>query len=90
MILLNAVARTGGQVVLTLAYSTDGGTVILDLDAEQVIDRLKQLRALVGRKPTPQEAREVVVQLINEIRAGGEPLVDVIAWEAFIGVDLEG
>jgi hypothetical protein len=89
MIILNAVTRTGGQVILTLEYSTDTGAVILDLDAEQIIDRLKQLRDLVGRKPTVKEAWEVVVALVNELRAGREPLVDVIAWETYIGVDLE-
>jgi hypothetical protein len=89
MIRINAVSRTGGQVILTLEYSIDGGAVILDLDAEHIIDRLKQLRNLVGRKPTASEAREVVVALINELRAGREPLVDVIAWETYIGVDLE-
>jgi hypothetical protein len=46
---------------------------------EQIIDWLKQLRALVGRKATASEAQDVVVTLVNELRAGQEPLVDVIA-----------
>jgi hypothetical protein len=89
MIRITAVTRTGGQVVITLEYSTDGGTIILDLDAEAILDRLKQLRALVGRKPTLAEAQEVVVALVNELRVGEEPLVDIIPWEDYIGIDLE-
>ena len=90
MITLNAVSRSGGQVLLTIEYSTAAGAVIITVDAEQVVDRLKQLRDLVGRAPTLQEAQEVVVQLINELRAGRQPLVEVIPWEDFIGIDLEG
>jgi len=90
VITLNAVSRSGGQVLLTIEYSTAAGAVIITVDAEQVVDRLKQLRDLVGRAPTLQEAQEVVVQLINELRAGRQPLVEVIPWEDFIGIDLEG
>ena len=45
--------------------------------------------SLVGRKPTLSEVQEIVVALIKEIRRGQEPLVDIIPWEDYIGVDLE-
>ncbi len=89
MIRINAVSRTGGQVVLTVEYTTGNGNAFVDVDAEEVVNRLRQLRDLVGRKPTLAEAQEVLVQLINEVRSGGDPVIDVIPWEDYIGIDLE-
>jgi len=89
MITINAVSRSNGQVVLTIEYTTTNGNEIIEVDAEQIVDRLKNIHELLGRKPTQSEAQEVVVALINEIREGAEPLVDVIPWENYIGVDLE-
>jgi hypothetical protein len=89
VIRINAVSRTGGQVVLTIEYTTGNGNEFLQVDAEHVVERLKKIRELLGRRPTQSEAREVVVALINEIRAGEQPLVEVVPWENFIGVDLE-
>jgi hypothetical protein len=89
MITINAVTRNNGQVVLTIEYTTNNGNEIIDADAEQIVARLKKIRELLGRKPSLSEAQEVVVALIYEIRAGKEPLVDVIPWEDYIGVDLE-
>jgi hypothetical protein len=89
MITITQVKRSEGQVVLTIEYSTDDGNEALTVDAEQIVDRLKALRALLGRKPTQTEAREIVVALINEVRQGKQPFVEVVPWETFIGIDLE-
>lgn len=89
MIVITQVRRSMGDVRLTIEYSTDVDTETVVVEAQQIVDRLKQLRGLVGRKPTVAEAREVVVQLINELRRGREPLVEIIPWENYIGVDLE-
>jgi len=89
MITITQVKRTEGQVVLTIEYSMGEGTEVLAVDAEQIVDRLKALRALLGRKSTLAEAKEVVVTLINEVRQGKQPLVEVVPWETFIGIDLE-
>lgn len=89
MINITQVQRDGGQVILRIEYSMDEDTQFIDVDAEQIMDRLKAVRQLLGRRPTPDEAREVVVALINEIRAGRQPLVEIVPWENYIGVDLE-
>jgi len=83
------VKRDMGQVILTIEYGMTSGNEVIDVDAEQIVDRLKNLRVLLGRKPTQNEAREIVVALINEVRAGREPFVEIVPWENFIGVDLE-
>ena len=88
-IVITQVRRDAGEVILTIEYSSNAGTETIQVDAGQIVDRLKTLRGLVGRKPTQAEAREIVVQLINEIRAGRQPLVETIPWEEYIGVDLE-
>jgi len=88
-VVITQVKRDTGEVTLTIEYSTDEGTETIQIDAEQIVDRLKELRRLLGRKPKSGEAREVVVALINEIRAGKQPLVEIIPWEDYIGIDLE-
>ena len=88
-IIITQVRRDTGEVILTIEYSSDAGTETIEVDADQIVDRLKTLRGLVGRKPTQSEAREIVVQLINEIRAGKQPIVETTPWEDYIGVDLE-
>lgn len=89
MITITQVKRDLGQVVLVIEYTTGNGNEFLDVDAEQIMERLKKLRGLLGRKPTQSEARETVVALVNEVREGKKPLVDVVPWENYIGVDLE-
>jgi predicted regulator of amino acid metabolism with ACT domain len=89
MITINAVNRSNGQVILSIEYTTDNGNEIIEVDAEQIVARLIKIRELLGREPSLSEAQEVVVVIINEIREGKEPLVDVVPWENYIGVDLE-
>ena len=89
MIKITQVKRDTGEVILTIEYDLNEEVLTIDVDAEQVVDRLKELRSLFGRKPTQSEARETLVALINEIRAGKQPLVEIVPWENYIGVDLE-
>ncbi|MHC4890782.1 MAG: hypothetical protein ACYTEO_15110, partial [Planctomycetota bacterium] len=74
MITINAVNRSNGQVILTIEYTTGNGNQIIEVDAEQIVARLKKIRELLGRKPSLGEVQETVVALINEIRAGKVPL----------------
>jgi len=89
MIKITQDKRDAGQVILRIEYSTDTGTETVDIDAEQIVDRLKTLRILVGRRPTQAEAREIVVTLINELRIGRQPILEILPWENYIGIDLE-
>lgn len=89
MIKITQVSRTSGEVVLTIEYSTGNGNMFLEVDAEQIVDRLKLLRSLLGRNPSQNEAREIVVALINDVRAGKAKIVEVVPWENFVGIDLE-
>jgi len=88
-VVITQVKRDAGQVILIIQYSTDNGPETVDIEGEQIVERLKQLRSLLGRKPTQAEAKDCVVALIDEIRVGREPLVEIIPWEDYIGVDLE-
>ena len=89
MIKITQVTRNMGQVVLTIEYDWNSNIETINIDAEHVVERLKQLRGLLGRKPTLSEAQEIVETLINELRAGKQPLVEILPWENYIGVDLE-
>ena len=89
MITIVQVARTMGQVTLNIDYSTENGNASIQLDAQQIIDRLKELKKLVGRKPTLSDVQEIVITLINAVREDKQPLIDIIPWENYIGIDLE-
>ena len=88
-VIITQVKRDTAEVVLTIEYSTDAGTETVKVDAEQIVDRFKKLRSLLGRKPTMDEARDAVAAIIKELREGKQPLVEIIPWENYIGVDLE-
>lgn len=88
-VIITQVKRDTAEVILTIEYSTDTVTETVRVDAEQIVDRFKKLRSLLGRKPTMDEARDAVVAIIKELREGEQPLVEIIPWEEYIGVDLE-
>ena len=89
MIKITQVSRTGGNVVLMIEYSTDDGNETVLLEEEQLMDRLKRFKLLMGRKPTVNEAKDMLVEMINKIREGEATILDLVPWENYIGVDLE-
>lgn len=53
-----------------------------------IIARLMQLRALVSRKVTLQDLREIIIKMIDEVREG-RILPERFDYNQFIDVDLE-
>jgi len=89
MIKLTQVQRSTGDVYLTFQYDLSGQVLTVVIDAKEIVDRLKLLRELVGRPLTATDMKNVVVAVINEIRAGKLPLVETFPYENYIGVNLE-
>ncbi len=89
MIKLTQVQRSTGDVYLTFQYDLSGQVLTVVIDAKEIVDRLKLLRELVGRPLTTTDMKNVVVAIINEIRAGKLPLVETFPYENYIDINLE-
>jgi len=89
MIKITQVQRTTGDVYIRLDYDQDGKTNTLTIDTREIVERLKQVRSLLGRPLTLTDLRQIVVTMVNEIRQGKQPLLEVFPYENYIGVDLE-
>lgn len=89
MIIIRQVRRDQGQVLLRVEYDDQGGTKTIWIDQADLIERFREFRNLIGRKPSEQERKEIFVKLISELREKKEPLIEIIPWENYIGVDLE-
>jgi hypothetical protein len=90
MIVIKQVKRDVGQVLLKVEYDKDGEVFSTWVDARDVVERLKMFRDLMGRRPTAEECKTIFVKMINELREKKEPFMDVIPWENYINIDLEG
>ena len=89
MIKIKQVTRTSGQVILTVEFSIDEETKTVKIDAEDIINRLRTFYALMGKRPSLDEAKQVFVKIIQEYREGKRPWQEIIPWEDFINQDLE-
>ena len=88
MIKLTQVQRSTGDVYLTFQYDLEGQIKTVTIDAREIVDRTRSLKTLVGRALTTTDLKNIVVTMINEIRAGKQ-LLETFPYENYIGVDLE-
>jgi hypothetical protein len=89
MIELTSVATQGNLCLLTFQYDYQGENFVVTINADDVVTRLKQVKAALGRPMTVDDLKSVIVQLFNEIREGKQPLTETFDYTALINVDLE-
>jgi len=89
VIKITQVQRTTGDVYIRLEYDDDGKTLTVTVAAREIVERMKQVRSLLGRPLTLVDLRQVIVTMMSEIRQGKQPLLEVFLYEDYIGVDLE-
>ena len=89
MIRITQVQRSTGEVLLTFEYDIGLQTQSITIDNDEIIDRLKALKKLIGRTLNLTDLKNVTVTLINEIRQGKSELAERFPYESYIGVDLE-
>ena len=90
MIKLKEIVMRHGET--TLIFEADGfpsGIREIAIPLSEVIERMKSFSALIGRKPSLQEVKEMIIVLVNELRRQREPFVKRYDFSAWIGVDLE-
>ncbi|MEM2921747.1 MAG: hypothetical protein QXF26_05455 [Candidatus Bathyarchaeia archaeon] len=93
MIKIIQVNRVGGEILITFNYDRPGEDppqlYTVTVRAEEIHNRLREVKKLLGRPLTAQDLRQVTITLINELREGRKPLLETFRYEDYIGLDLE-
>lgn len=89
MIKLKQVSTHLGECILTFEFDHEGNICTVDIHERDIIERLRLLRRVLGRKLTAQDLKDVIIKIINEIREGKEGLEGRFDYSQFIAVDLE-
>ena len=90
MIRLKEIVMWHGET--TLIFEADGfqeGIKQIQIPQSEIVERLKELKRLTGRKPTSQDVRDVIKVLVDEMRRKREPFPQRFDLSEWIGVDLE-
>lgn len=89
---ITQVSTTGGEVILTIAYDNPKGSGTMftyALRKQDLIDRLIQIRSLLGRALTLTDAQQALVEIINEVRQGQAGIPQDFNFTPYINVELE-
>jgi len=90
MIKLTTVSTVNGEITLT--FQCDGfpeGTRTVQIPLAEIVEKLKTVKQVLGRNVTVQDAKDVIVTLVNQIRQEKSPLTERFDFTPYIGVDLE-
>ena len=89
MIRLIQISTDQGITSFIFEYDLEGQIQTLEIDEREIIEKAREFRMLLGRNPTVQDLKEIVVQIVNEVRAGKKPFLERYDYSKWIGVDLE-
>ena len=92
MIKITQVTVENGEINLTISYDMpDKTTKTFKLNYLDLVERLKNIRQLLGRPLTVKDAKEVLITIVNQTRAGKQDLPEsfLAALQSSVGVDLE-
>jgi hypothetical protein len=89
---ITQVSSASGQIILTITYDNPKGSGNLGtfkLSYQDLKDKLIQVAALLGRGATLQDAQEVLIEIINEIRKNQAGIPQIFDFTPYIGTELE-
>ncbi len=89
---ISQVQTSSGEIVLTVTYDNPKGSgklVSYSLHYRDLIDRLVQLKSLLGRALTLTDAQQALVEIINEVRANQTGVPQNFDFTPYVGVELE-
>lgn len=89
MIKITQIDVAHGDVRLTVQFSDGTLTRTEIIRFQDLIDKLKVVRELLGRPLKLQDAREALIAIVNEFRAGKRSIPEQFDLASWIGVDLE-
>jgi hypothetical protein len=89
---ITQVSTSLGEIVLTITYDNPAGSgqnFTFQLRKQDLVDRLIQVRTLLGRPLTLTDAKQALVAIINEVRQGQQGIPEDFNFTPYIGVNLE-
>jgi hypothetical protein len=89
MIKLKQVQTSLGDAYLTFEYDKESIVNTVTINKHDIVDRLKTVKQNLGRPLSIQDAKLVIIRLINELREGKTPLSEDFDYSQFIGVNIE-
>ena len=90
MIKLKQVKTTYGRATLVFEADFPDGTVrIVEVEDEEIRERLKTVRRILRRPVTKADLKYVIKTLFRELREKREALPETFDYAEFIDVDLE-
>ena len=89
MIRLVQITTEQGITSFIFEYDLEGEILRLDINEREIIEKAREFCVLLGRNPTVQDLKEIVIQIVNEVRAGKRPFLEKYDYSKWIDVDLE-
>lgn len=89
---ITSVSTSSGEIVLAVAYDNPSGSGTMfsvNVRKEDLFNRLIQIKALLGRPLTLTDARQVLVEIVNEIRVGKTGIPENFDFSPYINLELE-
>jgi len=86
------VSTSSGEIVLTITYDDPKGSgnfSTFELHYRDLVSRLVQVTALLGRSVTLADAQQVLVEIINEVRKNQAGIPQNFDFTPYIGAELE-
>ena len=90
MIKLKLVEMRNGET--TLVFVADGfpeGTREVEIPLSEIVEKLKTVKQILGQPLTIQDAKNVIITLINQLREQKTPIAKRFDFTKYINVDLE-
>lgn len=80
-----------GHNVFTVEYTkaADDAVYSVDIDQTDIDERVKTLQAATGQTASSADLKNILVRLINEVRAGKSKLSPAFDYGTLVNVDLE-
>ena len=89
MIRLIRIETEHGITSFVFEYDLEEEILTLDINEREIVERAREYRKLLGRNPTVQDLKEIIIHIVNEVRMGKGPLLEKYDYSEWIGVDLE-
>ena len=89
---ITQVSISTGEVLLTIVYDNPAGSgtmFTLTLKKQDLFERLRRIRELLGRPLTLQDAKYALIAIVNELRAGRIGVPEDFNFSSVIDVELE-
>ena len=89
---ITQVSISTGEVLLTIVYDNPAGSEIMFtfvLKKQDLFERLRRIRELLGRSLTLQDAKYALIAVVNELRAGRLGVPEDFNFSSVIDVELE-